>query len=109
MVEVDTVLHFFGENVTGVALASNVKNAKDLVLNPFADGVFPEFHVEDALGGSAIGRGDAGLIVVVHSGRAGEVRERDASRGEGSGKVAGGNHKLGTFIGSMNFGFAGAE
>ena len=41
--EVGAILHFLGENVTGVDLAGNVKDGDGTVLYPFTGAVLAEF------------------------------------------------------------------
>ena len=54
MPDVYAILHFLGEDVSRVALSSNVDNPNALVLNQFPDGVLTEFHMTDTFGGKVI-------------------------------------------------------
>ena len=43
------MFHFLGEDVTGVALAGNMENLDNFVLDPFTDFGFTEFDMMNPL------------------------------------------------------------
>ncbi len=67
--EMDTVLHFFSEDVGRIHLAGNMLNRNGLVLNSFMDQIFTQFNVPSCLRGHVVGPINTGFIVIVDKSR----------------------------------------
>ena len=64
--KVGPVFHLFCENVTGIALACNVEDLDEAILNPFAGSIVSEFQMAHILHGSNVGPIHGGFIVIVN-------------------------------------------
>ena len=76
------IFHLLGEDVTGVAGTFNVLDFDGPVLDPFANGVVPKFHVTDGFSSEIVGPIDTRFVVIIYGGRFGSVDDRDASVAE---------------------------
>ena len=102
------IFHLLGEDVAGVALAHDVKDLEDLVLNPFPDRVVLEFHVAGLLHGEIVGPVHTGLVVIVDGGFIGGIGDGNACAFEVASHITNGHGEFGAFVSGANFGFAGA-
>ena len=82
------VAHFFGEDVGGIYLPSDVLDVERLVLHPFANGIITKLDMTRSFRSHVIGPFDAGLVIVVQKGRMVDIRNREARIGDASTDVA---------------------
>jgi hypothetical protein len=54
MVQVRTIVHFLGENVSGIDFPGNMLNLNSLVLHPFMNRVFAKLNVSGSLQGHVV-------------------------------------------------------
>ena len=64
--EVGPVFHLLGEDVTGIALACNVEDLDEAILNPFTGSVVTEFQMVHILHVSSVGPIHGGFIVIIN-------------------------------------------
>jgi hypothetical protein len=67
--EINTVSHFFSEDVGRICLAGDVLSRNGPVLNLFTDRIFTQFDVSSRLRGHVVGPLNTGFIVIVDKSR----------------------------------------
>ena len=98
-----TVAHFFGEDVGGIDLPSDVLDVERLILHPFANGIVAKLNMTCSLRSHVIRPLDAGLIIIVENCWGIGVWNDVASLFHAPGEIAKVYHLFGCGIRSLNF------
>ncbi len=105
MAKMSAVFHFLGEDITGVAFASNVVDLDNLVLNPFTDLGFAKFEMAKPFCGKVASPVNHSFVIVVEYVGAINVGKRNTDLDKFLGKISDANIKFAAFVSRPNFGF----